>query len=67
MSIRLIRRALYKRVWSTPRTTLAKDMGVSDVWIAKQCRALNVRAPRPGTGPNAPPGASRRPSTCIRR
>lgn len=44
----LTREQLYELVWSKPRTTLAKEMGVSDVWIGKQCRALNVPAPPPG-------------------
>jgi hypothetical protein len=48
MSAKLTRKALYDLVWSKPRTTLAKEMGVSDVWIGKQCRALNVPAPPPG-------------------
>lgn len=44
----LTRKALYDLVWSKPRTTLAKEMGVSDVWIGKQCKAMNVPAPPPG-------------------
>lgn len=44
----LTRRELYDLVWSKPRTVLAKELGVSDVWIGKQCRALNVPAPPPG-------------------
>jgi len=48
MSGTLTRRKLYDLVWSKPRTTLAREMGVSDVWIGKQCRALNVPAPPPG-------------------
>lgn len=44
----LKRRKVYDLVWSKPRTTLAREMGVSDVWIGKQCRALNVPAPPPG-------------------
>ena len=45
MSAKLTRKALYELVWSKPRTTLAREMGVSDVWIGKQCRALDVPAP----------------------
>jgi hypothetical protein len=44
----MTRKALYDLVWSKPRTTLAREVGVSDVWIGKQCRALNVPAPPPG-------------------
>ena len=56
MSARLTRRDLYDLVWSKPRTTLAKEMGVSDVWIGKQCRALNVPAPPPGYWANRAAG-----------
>lgn len=48
MSSQLTRKALYELVWSQPRTQIAKTMRVSDVWIGKQCRALNVPAPPPG-------------------
>ena len=48
LTTRLTRKALYDLVWSRPRTTLAKEMGVSDVWIGKQCRAFNVPAPPSG-------------------
>jgi len=48
MSAKPTRKELYDLVWSRPRTTLAREMGVSDVWIGKQCRALNVPAPPPG-------------------
>lgn len=48
MSGTLTRRTLYNLVWSKPRTTLARELGVSDVWIGKQCRAWNVPAPPPG-------------------
>lgn len=56
MSATLTRKALYDLVWSRPRTTLAKEMGVSDVWIGKQCRALNVPAPPPGYWANRAAG-----------
>jgi len=48
MSTKLTRKALYELVWSQPRTHIAKAMGVSDVWIGKQCRDLNVPAPPAG-------------------
>lgn len=35
---------------------MAKEMGVSDVWIGKQCRALNVPAPPPGYWANRAAG-----------
>jgi len=48
MSGHLSREAHCELVWSRPRTTLAKEMGVSDFWLGKQCRALNLPAPPPG-------------------
>jgi hypothetical protein len=56
LSAKLTRKALYDLVWSKPRTTLAREMGVSDVWIGKQCRALNVPAPPPGYWANRAAG-----------
>ena len=56
MSAKLTRKALYGLAWSKPRTTLAKEMGVSDVWMGKQCRALNVPAPPPGYWANLAAG-----------
>ena len=47
MSLDLSRRALYDLVWSRPRAQIAKELGVSDVWIGKQCRAMDVPAPPP--------------------
>jgi hypothetical protein len=44
----LSRRQLYERVWSTPATKLAVELGVSDVAIAKLCKKLNI--PRPPRG-----------------
>jgi len=44
----LTRRELYDLVWTKPRTTLAKDLGVSDVWISKQCTRSMVPAPPKG-------------------
>ncbi|WP_343627071.1 hypothetical protein [Roseateles puraquae] len=48
MSLDLSRRALYDLVWSRPRAQIAKELGVSDVWIGKQCRAMDVPAPPRG-------------------
>lgn len=44
----LSREQLYERVWSTPGSTLATEMGISDVALAKRCKKLNV--PRPPRG-----------------
>lgn len=48
MALDLTRRALYELVWTRPRAQLAKELGVSDVWIGKQCSALDVPAPPRG-------------------
>lgn len=42
------RQELYNLVWAHPRTTLAKELGVSDVWIGKQCRLAHIPMPPPG-------------------
>lgn len=39
------RQQLYELVWDQPRTTLAKQLGISDVWISKQCVNANIPAP----------------------
>lgn len=44
----LKRHELYEQVWTTPMRVLAKRYGVSDVALAKICKALGV--PRPGRG-----------------
>jgi hypothetical protein len=44
----ITREELYKQVWRTPMSKLAKEYGVSDVAIAKACKRLAV--PRPGRG-----------------
>lgn len=44
----LAREDLYELVWSKPMTELAKDLGLSDVALAKRCRKLGV--PVPGRG-----------------
>ena len=48
MSGTLTRHKLYDLLWCKRRTTLAREMGLLDVWTGKQCRALNVPAPPPG-------------------
>ena len=42
------RNEIYDLVWSHPRTTLGKQLGVSDVWIGKQC--VHARVPMPPLG-----------------
>jgi len=44
----LTREDLYELVWSKPMVELAKDLGMSDVALAKRCRRLGV--PVPGRG-----------------
>ncbi len=47
-SKRISRLELYKRVWETPVTNLAKEYGLSDVGFAKICKKHNI--PRPPRG-----------------
>src|SRR5688572_15503030 len=47
-SLTLSREELYELAWSKPLTELAKDLGLSDVGLAKRCRKLGV--PVPGRG-----------------
>jgi len=61
------RRELYELVWSSPRTALAKQFGVSDVWIGKQCKAAFVPMPPPGYWARVQMGKSgKRPELPIR-
>ena len=46
--VRLTRRDLFERVWSTPTTQLAAEWGLSDQGLAKVCRRLRI--PRPQRG-----------------
>jgi hypothetical protein len=46
--IMITREELYERIWKLPATKLAKELGISDVALAKICRKLNV--PKPGKG-----------------
>ena len=39
---------LYDKVWSTPMTKLAAELGISDVGLAKACRRFAVPAPPRG-------------------
>ena len=43
--ITLTRQKLYEMVWSEPMISLAKSFGISDVALAKRCRAVNVPIP----------------------
>lgn len=50
--INVRRDELYELVWSKPRTTIAKELGVSDVRVGKLCRDMNVPAPPRGFSAN---------------
>lgn len=42
------RQALYDRIWAEPMRTVALSLGVSDVGLAKACRAADIPAPPRG-------------------
>jgi len=44
----LHRNELYKQVWETPMSRLAKEYGISDKGLAKICKKLNVPVPPRG-------------------
>jgi hypothetical protein len=46
--LHLTREQLYEKVWSQSVSSLAKEMGISDVGLAKICKRHNI--PRPGLG-----------------
>ena len=46
--ITLSRTALYDLVWTKPVSELAKEFGISDVALAKRCRAINIPLPPRG-------------------
>jgi hypothetical protein len=48
MTFRITREQLYALVWSEPLQRLGKQIGISDVALAKQCRGIGV--PLPPTG-----------------
>ena len=48
MTSTFTRQQLYELVWQRPVRTLAKELGVSDVGLAKACRRANI--PLPGLG-----------------
>jgi hypothetical protein len=48
MTIRLTREQLYALVWSEAMQRLAKQIGISDVAIAKHCRRMDIPVPERG-------------------
>jgi len=46
--ITLTRQELYDLVWSKPMSSLAKEFGITDVGLAKRCRAVDVPIPYRG-------------------
>jgi hypothetical protein len=44
----MTREELHQQVWSQPMRTLAKSIGISDVALAKRCKAANVPVPPRG-------------------
>lgn len=67
MQRRFTRQELYDLVWNQPRSTLSKQLGVSDVWIAKQCRSALIPMPSPGYWTRTKHGKHlRRPALPIR-
>ena len=45
---RLTREELYDKVWTEPVRTVARQFGISDVGLAKDCKRLKI--PLPGRG-----------------
>lgn len=45
MAEKFTRQALYDLVWTTPKTTLATELGISDVGLGKICREANIPIP----------------------
>ncbi|WP_457797052.1 hypothetical protein [Methylocystis sp. S23] len=48
MTFRITREQLYDLVWSESMQNLSKQIGISDVAIAKHCRKLGVPTPERG-------------------
>ena len=46
--IELTREELYEKVWTAPASKVSKELGISDVGLAKICKRLNI--PKPGLG-----------------
>lgn len=47
-STRLTRKELYEKVWSQSVSSLAKEIGISDVGLAKICKRYNISRPSLG-------------------
>lgn len=47
-NMKISREELYRRVWEKPVRTLAKEFDISDVWLAKVCRKLQIPLPPVG-------------------
>ncbi|MBU0714219.1 MAG: hypothetical protein KJ964_02540 [Verrucomicrobia bacterium] len=47
-AVQIMRKALYRRVWSEPVSKLSKEFGLSDVGFAKLCKRNDI--PRPPRG-----------------
>lgn len=45
---KLTREQLYDLLWAKPTTEIAKELGVSDVWVRKVCKRANI--PKPALG-----------------
>lgn len=48
MTYQFTREELYELVWSKPMSKFAKELGVSDVAIAKACKRIDIPTPGPG-------------------
>lgn len=67
MTKTLTRTELYDLVWTRPRSSLAKDLGISDVAIGKLCTRSHIPGPPPGYWARKAVGkAGRRPPLPIR-
>lgn len=47
-AVKISREELYRRVWETPVTHVAKEFDISDVGLAKACRRLAIPLPPVG-------------------
>lgn len=67
MTKTLTRTELYELIWTHPRSTLAKELGISDVAIGKHCVRSHIPGPPPGYWARKAVGkAGRRPQLPIR-
>jgi hypothetical protein len=58
MSFTLTREQLYELIWSEPMRLLGKQIGISDVAIAKHCRKMGIPVPERGYWNKLPAGKS---------